>query len=206
MTRSTRWWATRWCRCSGSSAPDMPSVRKASPKASCSAACAMCATTASTRARRRRSSRVAVPSTSRRGRFGWETSRRPTWRHPARPAHRRDRPGVRTRGGAGRVGADPGAAPARQRAGAADVLLFGDAEGARRTIGRARRLRGARGADPASRDPSGPAGRQAARAASAPSGRATAERTGRTPSTGSGGPSTPRPARSWCCRRFCTGW
>ena len=81
---------------------------------------------------------VAAPSTSRPGRFGWGISV-----ETARPAHRRDRPGVRTRGCAGLVGADPGAALARQRAGAGDVLLFGDAEGARRTIGRARRLRGA---------------------------------------------------------------
>ena len=40
-------------------------------------------------------------------------------------AHRRDWPGVRARGGSGRLGADPRTAVARQRAGTRDVLFGG---------------------------------------------------------------------------------
>ena len=97
---------------------------------------------------------------------------------PARPAHHRDRTGVRAGGRGRRVGADARAAVAGQRAGARDVLLGRGLAAARGPSRGAGRVRGARGADPAPRDPSGPARRQAARAARAAGDRAAAERRG----------------------------
>ena len=67
------------------------------------------------------------------GRCGWGISAAPRSRifwgsTPSRPAR-----GVRARGGSGRMGADPRAAVARQRAGTRDVLFGGGTEGVRET-------------------------------------------------------------------------